>query len=107
MHMHMRDPSNRSAELKYNSSMRCAVEVAFALAVKISTSYGLPWDPTRAALASKKEWRTGVAYWFNPHSGSLTCLFLIIHRRYLLPSDVHHSPRSEDFPEKAEIASEV
>ncbi|KAG0627318.1 hypothetical protein M758_2G191700 [Ceratodon purpureus] len=42
--------------------------VAFALAVKISTSYGLPWDPTRAALASKKEWRTGVAYWFNPHS---------------------------------------
>ncbi|KAG0627317.1 hypothetical protein M758_2G191700 [Ceratodon purpureus] len=78
--------------------------VAFALAVKISTSYGLPWDPTRAALASKKEWRTGVAYWFNPHSGSLTCL-LIIHRHYLLPSDEHRSPRSEDFPEKAAIAS--
>ncbi|KAG0588338.1 hypothetical protein KC19_2G235900 [Ceratodon purpureus] len=71
--------------------------VAFALAAKISTSYGLPWDPKRAALAGKKEWRTG----------SLTCLLLIIHRRYLLPSDVHRSPRSEDFPEKAEIASEA
>ncbi|KAG0627314.1 hypothetical protein M758_2G191400 [Ceratodon purpureus] len=70
--------------------------VAFALAVKIGTSYGLPWDPKRAALAGK-EWRTG----------SIRIQFLIIHRRYLLPSDVHRSPRSEDFPEKAEIASEA
>ncbi|KAG0588332.1 hypothetical protein KC19_2G235300 [Ceratodon purpureus] len=82
--------AHRSVELKYNLSMRCAVEggfeiwglfppigfwkihdaefgglnlagcmaVAFALAVKISTSYGLPWDSERAALAGKK-----VVYW--------------------------------------------